>query len=209
MIFDRFFLYNNKQAYLCHTNLRIDVRRDLLGFHPKTQKQKHSLRFDYEVMMPRQLKTRIRQLRLTELKDQQLNVYLSKHGLNFSEFADKLIHEKLSTEFHAVLKKSQRAYFENKVTVSETQKVDPALLLEIGRIGNNLNQISKSLNIIKNSGVSEHQRFDFLRCLYTLQNIQTEIHSVLPTLPKITRSEQAIKNKKAQLEKKLEQSHVD
>lgn len=181
----------------------------MLGFHPKTQKQKHSLEFDYEVMMPKQLKTKIRQLRLTESKDQQLHHYLSKYGLNFSEFADRLIHEKLSTEFHAVLKKSQRAYFENKVTASETQKIDPALLLEIGRIGNNLNQISKSLNIIKNSSEHEQQRFDFLQCLYTLQNIQTELHSVLPTLPKITTSEQAIKNKKDQLEKKLEETHVD
>lgn len=159
--------------------------------------------------MPRERKTKIRQLRLTESKDQQLNTYLDHYCLNFSAFADILIHDKLTSTFHGVFKKSHRSHFEKKSKVVEVQKIDPALLLEIGRIGNNLNQISKSLNIIKNNSVSEQQRFDFIQCLYTLQSIQAELHSVLPTLPKMNRSTQAIKNRKSQLEKKLEQSHVD
>ena len=82
----------------------------------------------------------------------QLEKYLADRDLNFSEFVNALIGQKIRAEFQTVSseiiegsiepKKKQRA-------AKQPPKADPAVLFQIGRIGNNINQIAKFLNFIR------------------------------------------------------------
>jgi hypothetical protein len=44
--------------------------------------------------------------------------------------------------------------------VKRYQKTDPDLLLELAKIGNNINQIARALNIIKNADPLEQRKLD-------------------------------------------------
>jgi hypothetical protein len=71
--------------------------------------------------------------------------------------------------------------------VKRYQKTDPALLLELSKIGNNLNQIARALNIIKNADPQEQRKLDIFSIFSVLKGIQTELEQVFPALPKISR----------------------
>ena len=71
--------------------------------------------------------------------------------------------------------------------IKRYQKTDPALLLELAKIGNNLNQIARALNIIKNADHQEQRKLDIFSVLLVLKGIQTELEKVFPALPKISR----------------------
>jgi hypothetical protein len=71
--------------------------------------------------------------------------------------------------------------------VKRYQKTDPALLLELAKIGNNINQIARALNIIKNADPQEQRKLDIFSILLVLKAIQTELEQVFPALPKISR----------------------
>ena len=71
--------------------------------------------------------------------------------------------------------------------VKRYQNSDPALLLELSKIGNNLNQIARALNIIKNADPQEQRKLDIFSIFLVLKGIQTELEHVFPTLPKISR----------------------
>jgi hypothetical protein len=71
--------------------------------------------------------------------------------------------------------------------VKRYQKTDPDLLLELSKIGNNLNQIARALNIIKNADPQEQRQLDIFSIFSVLKGIQTELAQVFPALPKISR----------------------
>ena len=71
--------------------------------------------------------------------------------------------------------------------VKRYQKTDPDLLLELGKIGNNINQIARALNIIKNADQQEQRKLEIFNILLVLKAIQTELEQVFPALPKISR----------------------
>ena len=47
--------------------------------------------------------------------------------------------------------------------VKRYQKTDPDLLLELSKIGNNINQIARALNIIKNADAQEQRKLDIFQ----------------------------------------------
>ena len=140
------------------------------------------------------LRTEIKRLRLTELESMQLEKYLADHDLNFSEFVNALICQKIRAEFQTVSseiiegsiepKKKQRA-------AKQPPKADPAVLFQIGRIGNNINQIAKFLNFIRQDP-NAISKFSFLECFHTLSQIQNDLHHWLGQLPKIERSPETV-----------------
>ena len=71
--------------------------------------------------------------------------------------------------------------------VKRYQKADPNVLLELSKIGNNLNQIARALNIIKNADAQEQRKLDIYSLFSVLKGIQTELEHVFPALPKISR----------------------
>ncbi|MCF9000282.1 plasmid mobilization relaxosome protein MobC [Acinetobacter nectaris] len=65
--------------------------------------------------------------------------------------------------------------------INKFQRIDPELLVELNAIGNNLNQIARALNILKqeDNGLENRVNFDYLQCLFILENISNEITQTL------------------------------
>ena len=136
-------------------------------------------------------KTKI--FRLTDLQLEQLEQHLQKENTNFTDFIHSLIEREVMQD--AVTVQQTRAEIKPTRTKIKTvvevikryQKTDPALLLELAKIGNNLNQIARALNIIKNADHQEQRKLDIFSVLLVLKGIQTELEKVFPALPKISR----------------------
>ena len=131
--------------------------------------------------------------RLTELQLEQLEKHLEKEGTTFTDFIHSLIQREVMQDAITVNqpKEEQKKPRLKVKTVIEVvkryQKTDPALLLELSKIGNNLNQIARALNIIKNADPQEQRKLDIFSIFLVLKGIQTELEHVFPTLPKISR----------------------
>ena len=136
-------------------------------------------------------KTKI--FRLTDLQLEQLEQHLQKENTNFTDFIHSLIEREVMKD--AITVQQTRAEIKPARTKIKTvvevikryQKTDPALLLELAKIGNNLNQIARALNIIKNADHQEQRKLDIFSVLLVLKGIQTELEKVFPALPKISR----------------------
>ena len=136
-------------------------------------------------------KTKI--FRLTELQLEQLEQHLEKENTNFTDFILSLIQREIMQD--AVTVRRPEEYDRNPRLIVKTvievvkryQKTDPALLLELSKIGNNLNQIARALNIIKNADPQEQRKLDIFSIFSVLKGIQTELEQVFPALPKISR----------------------
>ena len=59
------------------------------------------------------------------------------------------------------------------------------------KLGNNLNQLAKSLNILRQDS-NAISNFSFLECFHALSQMQNDLHHWLGQLPKIERSPEAV-----------------
>ena len=131
--------------------------------------------------------------RLTELQSEQLENHLKQESISLTDFIHSLIQRELMKNFVTVKRPhDQEDPLRVKVKtvielVKRYQKTDPALLLELARIGNNLNQLARALNIIKNAALQEQKKLDIFACFQVLKAIQHELWQVFPDLPKIPR----------------------
>ena len=93
-------------------------------------------------------KTKI--FRLTDLQLEQLEQHLQKENTNFTDFIHSLIEREVMQNAITVQQtkdeiKPTRTKIKTVVEVIKRyQKTDPALLLELAKIGNNLNQIARA-----------------------------------------------------------------
>ncbi len=139
------------------------------------------------------MRSRTKIFRLTELQLEQLEQQLKKENTNFTDFIHSLIEREvmqnaITVQQHPVEIKPLRTKVKIVVeVVKRYQKTDPALLLELAKIGNNINQIARALNIIKNADPQEQRKLDILKIFLVLKAIQTELEQVFPSLPKISR----------------------
>lgn len=193
-----------KQAYPVTTKLHLATQvsilcyRGLLGVSPLIPQP---LRIERGVVMAKKnLKTTYKKLRLTELEAEQIDKYLLEHKLTFTDLVNGFIGRAILSEFPTVppeppkKEDSDTDHFPRKAknkSVRPPPKADPALLFQLGKIGNNINQIAKSLNRIAQQQPTPE--FSFLECLHTLSLIQSDVHEVTGELPKIKRSEEAVK----------------
>ena len=131
--------------------------------------------------------------RLTELQLEQLEQHLEKEQTTFTDFIHSLIQREVMQDAIAVGRpKEEELKPRTKIktmieVVKRYQKTDPNLLLELSKIGNNLNQIARALNVIKNADPQEQRELDIFSIFLVLKGIQTELEQVFPALPKITR----------------------
>ena len=131
--------------------------------------------------------------RLTELQLEQLEQHLEKEQTTFTDFILSLIQREIMKD--AVTVRRPEEYERKPRTKIKTvievvkryQKTDPDLLLELSKIGNNLNQIARALNIIKNADPQEQRKLDIFSIFSVLKGIQTDLEQVFPALPKIIR----------------------
>ena len=139
------------------------------------------------------MRSRTKIFRLTALQLEQLEQQLKKENTNFTDFIHSLIEREvmqnaITVQQHPVEIKPLRTKVKTVVeVVKRYQKTDPALLLELAKIGNNINQIARALNIIKNADPQEQRKLDIFSILLVLKAIQTELEQVFPALPKISR----------------------
>ena len=139
------------------------------------------------------LRTKTKSFRLTELQLTQLENHLKKENAEFSDFIHSLIqHEIMQDAVIVQHSQAEQKPIRTKVktvveVVKRYQKTDPDLLLELGKIGNNINQIARALNIIKNADQQEQRKLEIFNILLVLKAIQTELEQVFPALPKISR----------------------
>jgi signal transduction histidine kinase len=139
------------------------------------------------------MRSRTKIFRLTELQLDQLQQQLQKENTNFTDFIHSLIarevmQDAVTVQQHPEKVKPVRTKVKTVVeVVKRYQKTDPALLLELAKIGNNINQIARALNIIKNADQQEQRKLDIFSIFLVLKAIQTELEQVFPALPKISR----------------------
>ena len=158
-------------------------------------------------------KDKIKKFRLTDLQLKQLQQQLKKENTNFTDFIHSLIEREVmqnavTVQQHLVEIKPLRTKVKTVVEiVKRYQRTDPALLRELGQIGNNINQIARALNIIKNADQQEQRKLDIFSVLLVLKSIQTELQQVFPALPKINRqSPDKLKNR---LKKQMDDLNLD
>lgn len=131
--------------------------------------------------------------RLTELQLEQLEKHLEKEGTNFTDFIHSLIQREVMQDSVTVKQPNQeeikpRTKIKTVIeVVKRYQKTDPNVLLELSKIGNNLNQIARALNIIKNADQQEQRKLDIFSIFTVLKGIQNELEKLFPALPKISR----------------------
>ena len=130
--------------------------------------------------------------RLTELQLEQLEQHLEKEQTTFTDFILSLIQREIMKDAVTVRRPEEELQPRTKIKtvveiVKRYQKTDPDLLLELSKIGNNLNQIARALNVIKNADPQEQRELDIFSIFLVLKGIQTELEQVFPALPKITR----------------------
>ena len=159
------------------------------------------------------MRSRTKIFRLTELQLEQLEQQLKKENTNFTDFIHSLIEREVmqnavTVQQHLVEIKPLRTKVKTVVEiVKRYQRTDPALLRELGQIGNNINQIARALNIIKNADQQEQRKLDIFSVLLVLKSIQTELQQVFPALPKINRqSPDKLKNR---LKKQMDDLNLD
>ena len=142
------------------------------------------------------MRSRTKIFRLTELQLEQLEQQLKKENTNFTDFIHSLIEREvmqnaITVQQHPVEIKPLRTKVKIVVeVVKRYQKTDPALLLELAKIGNNINQIARALNIIKNADPQEQRKLDIFSIFLVLKGIQIELEGIFPSLPKISRQSQ-------------------
>ena len=130
--------------------------------------------------------------RLTELQLEQLEQHLEKEQTTFTDFILSLIQREIMKDAVTVRRPEEELQPRTKIktvieVVKRYQKTDPNVLLELSKIGNNLNQIARALNIIKNADPQEQRKLDIFSIFSVLKSIQTELEQVFPALPKISR----------------------
>ena len=131
--------------------------------------------------------------RLTELQLEQLEKHIEKEETTFTDFIHSLIQRDVMQDAVTVRQPTEeelkpRTKIKTVIeVVKRYQKTDPSVLLELSKIGNNLNQIARALNIIKNADPQEQRKLDVFSIFSVLKGIQTELEHVFPALPKISR----------------------
>ena len=139
------------------------------------------------------MRSRTKIFRLTELQLKQLEQYIQRENTNFTDFIHSLIarevmHDAVTVQqTHDEIKPARTKIKTVVEVVKHYQKTDPDLLLELAKIGNNINQIARALNIIKNADPLEQRKLDIFNIFLVLKAIQTELEQVFPSLPKISR----------------------
>jgi len=162
-------------------------------------------------MMKKSKREITKRLRFNAEQASQLESYLAVHGIGFTNLIHALLKHELNkywmnvTNFnvgylleHPVIQQSQKLKQRNNNNLAgrPVPKIDPELLRALGHIGNNVNQIARSLNFLCLKQTEEIQQFSFIDCIDILEHIQTELHQYLPTLPTYIVTEEQSKRRK-------------
>lgn len=154
----------------------------------------------------------VKRLRFNAEQAAQLEQYLELYELRFTDLIHNLIKRELHTVWPSVVESQKEEIYQNLIITdlkhqkkrSTKNKIarpvpdaDPKLLMELGRIGNNVNQIARSLNFLCLQNTQELEKFSFIDCLDVLATIQSDLHQHLPIIPKYFVSDQLAERRRA------------
>ena len=163
-------------------------------------------------MMKNSKRVTTKRLRFNAEQASQLESYLAVHSIGFTHLIHALLKHELNkywmnaTNFNVaylleqpVIQQSQKLKQRNNNNLAgrSVPKIDPELLRALGHIGNNVNQIARSLNFLCLKQTEEIQQFSFIDCIDILEHIQTELHQYLPSLPIYMVTEEQSKQRRA------------
>ena len=134
----------------------------------------------------------VKRLRFLAEQSQQLDQLLQSENMIFTDYIHLLIGREFMKAQHTVLyeieviqdveiKKRHRR--KDQVAQRPTPKIDPDFLRELGRIGNNINQIARALNYLCLAQQHEQLNFSFIECIEILESMQSELHQHLSLMP--------------------------
>lgn len=153
----------------------------------------------------------VKRLRFNAEQAAQLEQYLELYELRFTDLIHNLIKRELHTVWPSVVEPHKEEIYQNLIITDlkpqkkrsskniigrPTPNVDPKLLMELGRIGNNINQIARSLNLLCIQRTEDIEKFSFIDCLDVLANIQSELHQQL-SIPQYFVSDQLAERRRA------------
>lgn len=157
-------------------------------------------------MMKKSKRDITKRLRFNDEQAKRLDSYIQMKKFTFTDFTHSLIKSELdrlgwlcnenspfdemkvnTTVTHLPIRQRRREKFNLMGRVAPS--VDPQLLRTLGGIGNNINQIARSLNLLCLQPLDVQQQFSFIDCFDVLADIQQQIHQYLPEIPKYTISE--------------------
>jgi hypothetical protein len=130
----------------------------------------------------------VKRLRFLAEQSQQLDQLLEAENMIFTDYIHLLIGREFMKMQHTVLHEievmqdidiKKRHRRKDKVVQRPSPKMDPDYLRELGRIGNNINQIARALNYLCLAQQHELRNFSFLECVEILESMQTELHQHL------------------------------
>ena len=136
------------------------------------------------------MRSKTKNFRLTPLQLEQLELHIEKERTDFihSLIQREVMHGAVTVRGEIEEETKPRLKIKTEVEIVKLYQVtDPALLLALSKIGNNLNQIARALNIIKNADPRDQRKLDIYHVLLVLKGIQNELEQIFPTLPKISR----------------------
>ena len=152
----------------------------------------------------------LKKYRFTQTELDQIDVVLKKTGWTLTDFFRTALKSEIQKHYFFVptlsqmqgryVKKHKQPNFKIKI-IKRYVDTDPDLLFALGKIGNNLNQVARALNIIYKDP-NAIAKFSFLSCLHSLSEMQNDLHACLGELPKIERSPQAVERARERALKK-------
>ena len=132
--------------------------------------------------MPNGKRNIVKRLRFLAEQAQQLDQLLIRENMIFTDFIHLLIAREFMSKQHTVLKHVEITDEPEKVEIKcrhrrrekfiqpSALKVDPELLRELGRIGNNINQIAKAINTDIDKFISHEFAEDFINLFEEITN---------------------------------------
>jgi hypothetical protein len=154
----------------------------------------------------------VKRLRFNADQAAQLESYLALQCIGFTQLVHALLKHELNKYWMNVTNFNDQVMFESSVILPAQKlkprnnsnlagrpapKIDPELLRALGHIGNNVNQIARSLNYLCLQHTEKIQLFSFIDCIDILEHIQYELHKYLPSLPIYKVTEEQSQRRKA------------
>lgn len=139
------------------------------------------------------MQTKSKIFRLNQDQIEQIENYLASEKTNFTDLMHSLIERELMSKTPTVSKTltneiKERIKIKKQIEIIKRyQKTDPDLLIQLARIGNNINQIARALNAIQHASIEEQKNLNLLNLFMLLDGFHNQLSETLPSLPKISR----------------------
>lgn len=143
----------------------------------------------------KQLRNKFKKYRFNQNELDQIELVSNNRNMTHTDFFRNAITLEIKkNHYHVLTENDSKAHskkycvfnvkylYAKKIeVVKRYEKIDPDLLFELSKIGNNINQIAKTLHQINNNAL-ETKDLNYLFILQTLSEIQDKLHLITKDL---------------------------